>query len=374
MASDKRIQKAGEGSQQFQANTIINNYGITEERARAICAEMSQKAIADCTEEAINTANERVKQFEDIFIPRFEQVEKGFSSFSDPSFQVLLRKAQLTAACSGSAKDYKVLSELLIHRAKNRGDVKKKASITKAVEILYLIDEDSLLCLTLFDYIKRIIPTSGVIHEGLSYLDSIYGKYDLDSLPSDYPWLDNLEVVGAVTVSSIGSQKKYNEYFSEKLSGYVCAGIKKDSDEHVQAKVILKEAGLPDAVLIDNELIDGYSRLVTPTLESVSRLVLNQTYKMPASENPIRMPFQIITLNEQQKDAVHTVISLYEKSAPIVNEAKNNFSTMLKSYPSINKTMEWWDSLDYVIELTAVGRVIAHTNAKSIDPYIPDID
>ena len=39
MADNKQTQKAGENSQQIQANTIIVNQGIDEKRAREICAE-----------------------------------------------------------------------------------------------------------------------------------------------------------------------------------------------------------------------------------------------------------------------------------------------------------------------------------------------
>ncbi len=174
MGSDKQIQKAGDGSQQNQATYMIINNGITEERARAICSEVALKEIAECTEEAEKTAKERIDQFAGFFIPRLQQIEEGFQSFTDPAFQVLLRKAQLTAACSGREDDYKILSELLAHRVKNKESGKKKASITKAVEILDQIDEDSLLGLTVFHAINEYGPKTGIISEGLAMLDMLY--------------------------------------------------------------------------------------------------------------------------------------------------------------------------------------------------------
>lgn len=372
MGADKKVQKAGEGSQQIQVGTLNITQGITEERARAVYAEMSQKAMADCTAEAVKTAQARIEEFESVFIPRFQQIEGDFASFSDPAFQMLLRKAQLTAACSGSEKGYKVLSELLVHRAKNRENIKKKASITKAVEIIDMVDDDSLLGLTVFHSVKQFTPTSGVVKDGLAVLDSLYGRYDLDLLPTDYLWLDNLEVVGAVTVNSIGSMKKYDEYFSEKLSGYVCAGIKKNSAEHEQARALLKESGLHEALLVENKLLDDYLRVQIPNLNNIERV--NFSYAInPLSVEPIRASYSIV-FNEKQKQAVKAIIALYDNNHSTINNVKKNFTAFLSLFPSIKKVMDWWDALVPVIELTAIGRVIAQTNAKSIDPTLPDID
>jgi len=163
MEISKQNQKAGDNSQQIQAGTVIIQNGITEQRARELYTEMSKKAIEEYTTEALQIANERVYKFENDLIPRMQRIESDFNSFSDPSFQVLLKKAQLAAACSDRDADYKILAELLVHRTKNKENVKKKASITKAVEIIDQIDEDSLLALTVFLSMDCFTPASGNI-------------------------------------------------------------------------------------------------------------------------------------------------------------------------------------------------------------------
>ena len=276
MEINKQSQSAGDNAQQFQAATIIVQNGITEERVREVCLEMSKKAMAECTVEAEDIAVERIQEFGDVLIPRIEKCESGFEIFSDPAFQVLLKKAQLTAACTERKDDYELLSELLVHRAENKANIKKKASISKAVEIVDQIDDDSLLALTVFLAVEQFMPTSGNISEGLGVLSELYSSFDLDNLPNDNLWLDNLAILGAINEGYFVMPCEYYNFLSENLSGYVCAGIKKDSNQYADAVSLLSQSGISESVLIENELLDGYVRLkITDQyvgLEGVSQL------------------------------------------------------------------------------------------------------
>lgn len=371
MGSDKQIQKAGDGAQQFQAQSIYISNGITEERARAICLEMAKSTLAECTEEATKTATDRIEQFAKVLVPRIHQVEEDFRSFAEPSFQVLLRKAQLTSACTGREEDYKILSELLVHRVKNKENIKKKASITKAVEILDQIDEDSLLGLTVFQAIDDYGPSSGIIREGLSSLDMLYSTYDLDSLPNNSLWIDNLVILGAATMNTIGTLYKFTKRLTDGLTGYVCTGIKGNSAEHEEACRLLLECDLPKEILIKNELLDGYMRLTLPYLDRFEfGIPFNQE---PDSDSPPKTT-NTIDLNAEQIAALKAVIALYDQNKTLINSVKEHFTSLLSNYPSICKARDWWDSISPMLSLTSVGRVIAHTNSKSINQMLPDLD
>lgn len=370
MEISKQAQSAGNNAQQFQAETVnVTVYqGITEERARELFVEMSRKAIADNTEEAFEVANQRVSQFENQLIPRIQQIEENFNSFSDPAFQVLLKKAQLTAACSEREDDYSILSELLVHRIKNKSNVKKKASITKAVEIIDQIDEDSLQALTTFHAISYFSPIPGNISEGLRVLDELYLKLRVDNLPTDSLWIDNLSILGAINTTSFGGLKKYEQYFSENLSGYVCAGIKKGSSAHSRAVELLKENAILENILIDNELLPEYLRLPITNEQAINNLQFECSIVKGTKIN-LTLP-----LSDKQKDCLKEIFSMYDKDKDLISRVKSSFVEKLDSYPNIMKARAWWNSLSGSINLTSVGRVIAHTNAKSIDNSLPDLD
>lgn len=353
MDVNKQSQNAGDYSQQVQAGTINIYNGITEQRAREIYSEMSKKAIADNTSEAYEIANQRVDKFENQLIPRIQQIEDTFSSFSDPAFQVLLRKAQLTAACTDREGDYKLLSELLVHRVKNKTNVKKKASITKAVEIIDQIDDDALIALTVFHVIEQFVPTSWNIDEGLNLLDDLYSKLDLDNLPHNFLWMDNLSILGAINTTPFAELKKYEVLLSEKLSGYVCIGIKKESNDYYKAKELLKEHSISESILIENELVPEYLRLAVSSKNSIDN---------------------INVLNAQQKDCLRRIFDMYNNDPIIILHAVQIFGEKLDRFPSIKKAKLWWNAINGSICVTSVGRVIAHTNVKSIDNSLPDLD
>lgn len=369
MERNNQSQSAGDNAQQIQAGTINIYQGITEERARELITEMSQKAISENTAEAFEVANQRMEQFANQLIPRIQQIEESFNSFSDPSFQVLLRKAQLTAACTEREDDYKILSELLVHRVKNKANIKKKASISKAMEIVDQIDDDSLLALTVFQSMENFVPTSGNISEGLQAISDLYEKFDLDKLPHDILWVDNLSILGAISVSSFGKLKKFEDYFSTSLPGYVCAGIKKDSDDYTKALEIMSTCGIGEGYFEENILLDGYVRLPVRNQKAIEDLLFDGYINDNGKIILIKLP-----ISKERFECLNTVFDMYSKDEDAITTAKSNFVKILHSYPAIHAAIEWWNSIPMAISLTSVGKVIGHTNAKAIDNTLPDLD
>ena len=388
----KQSQVAGDNSEQKQEINVIDvknegnelnvaktieqnnyNYGISYEQASMLYKEQQSltlsACVSSCSEIAKTIVSEKIEQFAGVLFPKIQQIENDYQSFSDPSFLALLRKAQMTAACTGRVEDYKILSELLVHRIKNKSNVKKKASITRAVEIIDQIDDDSLLALTVFMSMEIYTPTSGDITAGLSIISRLYEKYDLDNLPQDEAWQDNLLILGAITQSRIGRLKKFEDYFSETLSGYVCAGIKKDSENYRKALEILSSCGIGDAYFEDNILLDGYVRLSISTREQIKKLQFDLAFDDNENLLTIKVP-----ASKECVECLEKVFDMYSTDTNACAQAKAHFVELLNSYPSISKAIKWWNSIQNAISLTSVGRVIAHTNAKSIDPTLPDLD
>lgn len=367
MEISRESQIAGDNSQQIQAGTIVINQGISEQRVREVCSELSQQTIAECTAEATAVAQARMNDFANVLIPRIQQLEEDFHSFSDPSFQVLLRKAQLTAACTTRENDYSVLSELLVHRVKNKTDIKKKASIAKAVEIIDQIDDDSLNAMTLFLAMSQFWPVSGSISGGMDALDNLFSHFDTDQLPTNDLWMDNLSILGAANIVSFGSLKKYEQYTAETLSGYACVGIKKDSPEYRNAIELLKGNSISETALVDHELMPEYVRLPLPNKIAIDtlQLVKQNNGEGSAIDYPI---------TDQQKKCFREIWNMYSKDSTLLNQIQKLFGEKQDEYPSIRRAKCWWNEIKGSFSLTSVGKVIAHTNAKSIDPTLPDLD
>lgn len=361
----KQVQKAGDGSQQVQAQNVYIVNGISEQRVREICSEVAVAAISNNSLEASDVARQRIDRFVDLLLPRIQRIEKDFESFSDPAFQVLLRKAQIAATCTERECDYNILSELLVHRINNRFDVKKKASIAKAIEIIDQIDDDSLCALTMYHAIRSFIPLTGNIKEGLATLSRFYEKINPNLLPTNEMWMDNLSILGAITIIPFFATQKYDDLIQKLLDGYACVGIKKESEEYSTALDILNSHNMPNNVLIDHELLEGYVRLKINQKNEIDRLafIINGQEQM-----------QSRPLTDEEKKCLHDIWNLYSKDEQLKNTVLKKMMELMNSFEAMNKSIKWWNSVSVNFVITSIGRVIAHTNAKRIDNTLPDLD
>lgn len=365
VVGSKQIQRAGENSQQVQMINPTIVMGIDEKRVREVCSEVAVETIKQYTQEASAIAISRIEKFTTDLIPRVERIEKDFDSFSDPAFQVLLRKAQLTAACTERDSDYNILSELLIHRIKNKTNVKKKASIAKAIEIIDQIDDDSLCALTMYHAIRSFIPLTGNIKEGLATLSRFYEKINPNLLPTNEMWMDNLSILGAITIIPFFATQKYDDLIQKLLDGYACVGIKKESEEYSTALDILNSHNMPNNVLIDHELLEGYVRLKINQKNEIDRLafIINGQEQM-----------QSRPLTDEEKKCLYDIWNLYSKDEQLKNTVLKKMMELMNSFEAMNKSIKWWNSVSVNFVITSIGRVIAHTNAKRIDNTLPDLD
>lgn len=347
MTNDKQVQKSGDHSVQTQVGQQTINYYIinTAEEARGVFDEMGRRAAEESFARGFELGQNRINAFAEVVIPKIQEIDEKFQSFSDPAFQILLKKAQITAACSDRNADYGILSELLVHRIKNKENIKKKASIAKAVEIIDQIDDDSLCGLTVFLAVQNFIPATGNISEGLKVLNDLYSKLELGDLPTDDLWIDHLSMLNAINVIPFTKLIKFEELLARNLDGFVCVGIEKGSLQYNQAIEILDKCSIDHDILVDHELMNGYVRLAL-------------------SEKG----------NSEQRIYFETIYKLYSNDEEKRKEVVNKFENLLHSFPSIKRISDWWNTIEQHIKLTSIGKVIAYTNAKRYDSTLPDLD
>ena len=369
MIGDKQTQRAGDNSQLMQAGTINIYNGIDEKRAREICAETYAVARRDFTADAYACANERVQQFEDSLLPKMKQIEGALSAFADPSFQFLLTSAQRTAAATERDADYDMLSELLVCRITKGQARKNRAGISRAVEIIDKIDDDALCALTVVHAVNKVMPRSGSCKSGLKVLADLFEKLIYMELPLGTDWIDHLDILDTVRINSIGSFKKIADYYPDRLSGYSAAGICIDSENHKNALRILSEAGLNSSFLVPNELLDSYVKLPIARKEEINNLTVTQNVEV--NGNPIHQQSRII--NEKEIEALEAIWDLYNTDAEVKKVAVSAFMDEWDNYSSLRKLHIWWDSLPLAFDITQVGTVLAHTNARRCDKTIPEL-
>ncbi|WP_208864450.1 LPO_1073/Vpar_1526 family protein [Pedobacter suwonensis] len=368
MMLNNKNQKAGDNSNQLQAESIIVNVGIDEKRAREIYQEMNLQLRKDYSQEALTIANSRVKEFENRLLPKMEAVDGALETFADPSFQLLLVEAQKTAASTERPADYDLLAELLIHRFQKGENRVVRAGISRAVEIVDEISDEALLGLTVFHSISNFFPASGDIHKGLNVLNDLYGKIFYNSLPTGNEWLDHLDILDAIRVNSFGNLKKINQYYPEMLSGYIDVGIEKNSDNYIKAIELLKNAHLPQNILVEHSLNGNFARINVSEKNQIDSLTLQQ--QIVVDQNTFFVP---IALTEEQKNVIKSIYKLYKKDETIKQNNIKIFMAEWDKWENLKTLREWWDNINGLIQITSVGKVLAHSNAQRCDKNLPPL-
>ena len=358
MINEKAIQKAGDNSQQYQANTINIIQGIDEKRAREICSEMQKKAMEVYTAESQLISEKRIRDFADILIPRIEKLENGLESFADPEFQLELKKAQITSACTDVKDDYEILSELLVHRINNKTNRNKKASISKAIEVVDKIENDYLNALTVAYSVLQFSPLNGNVYEGLKTLDELFAKLPLNELPTGQKWLSYLDILDILRFNSVTKNSDLIDLYYRKLNGYTAVGIKRDSEEYDKAIKLLESIGLNQRLLVNHELLNEYVRIPIVSIENYDNL------QRVVNISGINYLFK---LNENDKLVVKKIIELYCHDQNITSTVKKQFATLWDSFDNLKKIKEWWNSIPYGFSITPIGMVIAHANAQRFE-------
>lgn len=161
-------------------------------------------------------------------------------------------------------------------------------------------------------------------------------------------------------LSTTANLKKFAEYLPLNLDGYICAGIKIDSKEYKSAIELLHSAEIDAGIMIPNECLDGYVRLAIGSFNDIDVLGFGS--------GSTRVP-----LNRCQKDSLRQIGDLYSKDAELLKKAKVKFVELWDNFSSLQKLRLWWDNIPNAFQITHVGRILAHINAKRCSPEIPDL-
>lgn len=365
----RQSQKGGEGSNNFQAQEMVVQVGIDEKRAREVFQEMNLQLRKEYTKEALEVANARVSEFENSLMPKMERVEGALEAFADPSFQLLLVEAQKTAAATERPADYDLLSELLIYRFQKGTNRNARAGVSLAVDIVDKISDEALLGLTVAHAVAQFVPISGDFNQGLNALESLFGKLFYGELPKGQEWLDHLDVLNTIRLSTFGSMKKTREYYSNILSGYVDVGIEKESDNHKKALEIISKNNLTKDLLVGHDFNNKYLRIPVTNRGYIQNLSLHKVVMHEGKQRVINFP-----LTKDQLNAVDSIYDLYSKDN---NLRQSNIDSLMLEWdkrPNLKALREWWDNIPMALTITSVGKVLAHSNAQRLDKNLPPLN
>lgn len=360
--TNRQIQKAGDNASQIQAQTVIQNIGISEERVHDIVGAACDRAIESCLMESRNAVEQRLGSFKDeLYVIVGNQLQL-FESLREPSCAATLGAAANAAARTNSAADHQMLAELLVKRFESPSDRHVATGVTKAIEIVEFLTDEELAGLTTLHVARSFTPVSGDIKNGIESLAGLFDALPLDHLPDGQDWIDDLDILGAVRSSPIASLVPYLDIQFKQLDGYTVCGVKTGSDEEAEALDMLSEAGLSAELLVEHELNPGYKRLSLRHIDNFENLILN---------SPSDPSEPSVGLNDSQIKAFHHIcnLSLDNSRDEVIKE---NLKKEMLRYPSLAALISWWDSIRLALRLTSVGRCLASANTRRLKPELPE--
>ena len=122
----------------------------------------------------------------------------------------------------------------------------------------------------------------------------------------------------------------------------------------------LNAAQLSPDLLVPNELLEGYVRLPVSNqnaIKNMNIISLGITRK----------------INDQEIEVLNNIWKLYSSDVNLKNSVAEKFNDLWKSYSTLKQLQLWWDNIPIAFDITKVGKVLAHTNAKRCDPELPDL-
>ncbi len=353
-SNKKQTQTAGDNAVQTQIeNQTINYNGVNAAEVVSIATTVynqmyaiSAKNYADIAQGKVK---ERIDSFANVLFPRLKKIEGALEAFKDPRFEFLLQDAQIAAAKTDRKEDLNLLTELLSCHVMKGNDRKIDAGISHAIKIVDEIDNDALCALTIewaADTIYTIANIDDDCDAVLNQLNDFYRKLLYLELPTGNEWLEHLDLLGCIRLSSMGHFRPFSERIFQHYQGYSSAGIKKDSVEFDDAIKILENNKITKSLLVDNKCLQGY-------------VILNIS--------------NLGDIKPENKESIMKIWNLYTKDPNVVKMAKDNFIQLWNSYDSLKAVKEWRDSIPSYFAITHLGRVLAHINAKRIEPSFPDL-
>ena len=358
----KQIQKAGDNSNQIQAQTVIQNIGISEERVHDIVSAACDSAIESCLMESRLAVEQRLGSFKDELYVIFGNKTQLFESLREPSCAATLGAAAHAAARTSSVADHQMLAELLVKRFESPSDRHVATGVTKAIEIVEYLTDEELAGLTVFFAVNGYTPSSGFIGEGIKALAGIHEKFPLDLLPAGTDWMGDLDILNAIRYSSITSLTRFLDLQFDILNGYTVCGVRADSAEEAEVLEKLEKVGLPTVLLVDHELNPGYKRL---SLRYIDRFD-NLTYRHDCDASMPGIP-----LNNAQIDALRSIGQMSQDDSCSDN-IRENFKRELFKYPALVQVHDWWNSIPWVPRLTPAGECLASANARRLNSDLPE--
>lgn len=336
VTDNKKVQKGGKKSENYQAEVLVVNKGLSYEETKSIALDVYKANMTEFRSVAASIANERAEEITEKILKKIsESNPQILKEFENPAMQDALFKTQKEYAKSGD----KDLGDLLVDIVSDRARVVKRnmlqivldESLTIAPKLT--IEQLDTLTLSFLTIRTRRLTIRNLFDFAL-YVNNFIAPF-IDNLLDDHEHFKYIEYLGCGHIRA-GDYGNIQNIYRRTYQALFSKGFTKEE--------------------FNNEVIadDSLNQLLIPCLNDPLKL----QFKFMDNE-VLESEVKKINLSPE---LIAKIKALFEKSTKSNEEIKDQIVAL---NPKMSKLFDVWEKSSFKnLELTSVGIAIAHANYR----------
>lgn len=353
MASNKKTQKAGEGSKLVQADGDVHIHegpsyteiiGIVESTTARIVKEYIPEAHRDAIAAALQKGEDLTRELAERFS---EKPDDLIEAFKDPSFNYDWGDATRASIESNDDEIEKVIIDLIENRISTKDSPRVKIVTSTALRAAGQMGADARNGLALIWW----IGSTYLINEGYpfewymgAYIARLKGAYDNFPPPEEMGWIDDLDMLDLLRKQNndLSSVKQFFDITKERFVGYLVPGVADSELERLIDPIKVVDP-LVETFIMKHPLKEGFSIIASDSAEEIRERINEQAQQLPEFD-------ELIAQNQFGGIDETAIIKLKE---------------LLQQEDSYRLIEEWWNAQMQPCVLTKPGRVVAYSLTKN---------
>jgi hypothetical protein len=336
ITDNKKIQTGGKKSENYQADVLVVNKGLSYEETKSIALDVYKANMTEFRSVAATIADERAELITEKILKKISETNpQSLKEFQNPAMQDALFKTQKEFAKSGDQD----LGDLLVDIISDRANVVKRnmlqivldESLTIAPK-LTIEQLDTLTLIFLTTRTRRLIVRN--LGDFSLYINNCIAPF-IDNLLDDHEHFIYIEYLGCAHIRA-GNWVSLPEIWRKSYKAIFSRGFTREEFE--------------SEVIADNSI----NQILIPCLNDPEKL----QFKF-MDEEVLESEVKKINISA---DIIGKIKTLFEKSTKQQDDIKNQLSGI---NPKMNRLFEVWEKSSFKnLELTSVGIAIAHANYR----------
>ncbi|MBB1517475.1 hypothetical protein H5398_16110 [Tessaracoccus sp. MC1679] len=333
--------KAGIGSQQ------IVTVGMTPTEAHRLIDDRIAREFGEIRDDVRLEINDRLRTFGDRLVAGLVKADR-LDAARDPSLWGSIQAAAVEAGGSENDRDIDMLVDLLVERASDSADRRRRAVVDAAIKAIASLDDETLDAITAL-YVAVALDVKLLDPLGLPRLqDAVLSRVLPAGPPSSRSWIEHAILLGlARTVPGLRS---FEEITVDRLAPSLGPGVPSDGPDYEIALAVSAKTRWP-FLARQHSYKPDHSVSVWRSLDQI-RDHLVQNHGVSATE----------------AEGVAEEVGRVWMVGQIDPESRDRFLANLRELPRLVALGEWMGALVPAVTLTEVGSMVGLVNLRRLAP------